>query len=164
MEFDGNQTGLLTVESLRAALKGAELGLTPIKIHSMMASVYPDENGMVVSPEPPRPRPPSANTAHSPAAAAAGGSCWRGHSFCRAQAVPPPLTWCVCVRWGLQDYAEFAHTAAIMLEAFLKPLTREEAQFMGEASRLSGSDLLPVRHPGLRLNTPPEGVLCALVS
>eukprot|EP01050_Picozoa_sp_SAG11_P016867 SAG11_NODE_2355_length_3475_cov_2.804799_2_plen_125_part_00 len=31
----------------------------------------------------------------------------------------------------------------MMLEGFLKPLTKEEAQFMGDASRLSGSDLLP---------------------
>jgi hypothetical protein len=62
--------------------------LTPLKIHSIVASAYPDDDGMVV-------------------------------------------------------YSDFAHTAATMLEGFLKPLTQEEGKFMSEAARMSGSDLLP---------------------
>lgn len=85
---DEEQTGLLDVESLRTGLKEAELGLTPLKIHSIIASAYPDEEGMVV-------------------------------------------------------YADFAHTAATMLEGFLKPLTQEEGKFMAEAARMGGADLLP---------------------
>lgn len=40
-------------------------------------------------------------------------------------------------------YEEFAHTAATMLEGFLKPLTQEEASYMSEAARMSGADFLP---------------------
>lgn len=86
--YDQEQTGLLPVETLRQGLRDAELGLTPVKIHSIMASAFPDESGLVA-------------------------------------------------------YEEFAHTAATMLEGFLKPLTQEEAGFMSEAARMGGADFLP---------------------
>lgn len=38
MVHDPNGTGVLTIEALRQGMKEAELGLTPIKIHSMMAA------------------------------------------------------------------------------------------------------------------------------
>lgn len=86
--YDEEQTGLLHVEQLRQGLRDAELGLTPVKIHSIMANAFPDEGGMVA-------------------------------------------------------YEDFAHTAATMLEGFLKPLTQEEARYMSEASRMSGADFFP---------------------
>ena len=46
-------------------------------------------------------------------------------------------------------YADFAHTAATMLEGFLimKPLTQEEGKYMAEAARMGGGDLLPGLYP-----------------
>lgn len=86
--YDEEQTGLLSVDQLRQGLRDADLGLTPVRIHSMMANAFPDESGMVA-------------------------------------------------------YAEFAHTAAGMIEAFMKPMTQEEHAATAQAARMSGADLLP---------------------
>jgi Ca2+-binding EF-hand superfamily protein len=86
--FDEEESGLLEVEALREALRVSEMGLTPLKIHSIVAAAVVGEDGMVA-------------------------------------------------------YEEFAHTAASMLEGFLKPLTQEEGQFMRDAARMGAHELLP---------------------